>query len=319
MAPSRGLIGRSAALAALLALCPAPALAAGRHVIPFEINDLDHMVVRIEINGTGATTAVIDTAATFPMLDSRTASSSGVPAPGAAPRRVNVLGLNGAREYPVVRVDEIRLGNLNLASLDAAYSEDLDVPGAAANVLPSTAFPGDILELDFTRRVISIYDGRPDRPKADVSGRINYTVQDGLMFVDVRINGKSGRAVVDTGSNISYVNSAFAGLAQMRTNEEKTQLLRGATGGDARVRVATARKMALGSFYFSGADLMVADPFLFESLGVTEEPAMVLGLDYLSLFTVQFDRRQNRMVLSLPAGERDGMAINFNARGSRIQ
>ena len=139
------------------------------------------------------------------------------------------------------------------------------------------------------------------------------------MFVDVRINGKSGRAIVDTGSNISYVNSAFAGLAQMRTNEEKTQLLQGATGGDARVRVATARKMALGNFYFSGADLMVADPFLFESLGVTEEPAMVLGLDYLSLFTVQFDRRQNRMVLSLPAGERDGMAINFNARGSRIQ
>ncbi|WP_291197649.1 aspartyl protease family protein [Hyphomonas sp.] len=319
MAPSRGLTGRSAALAALLALCPAPALAAERLVIPFEINDLDHMVVRIEINGTGGTTAVIDTAATFPMLDSRTASSSGVPAPGADPRRVNVLGLNGAREYPVVRVDEIRLGNLNLASLDAAYSEDLDVPGAAANVLPSTAFPGDILELDFSRRVISVYDGRPDRPETDVSGRINYTVLDGLMFVDVRINGKPGRAIVDTGSNISYVNSAFAGLAQMRTNEEKSQLLLGATGGDARVRVATARKMSLGDFYFSGADIMVSDPFLFESLGVSDEPAMVLGLDYLSLFTVQFDRRQNRMVLSLPATKRKGMLVNLNPRGSRIQ
>jgi hypothetical protein len=83
----------------------------------------------------------------------------------------------------VVRVDEIRLGNLNIAS-----------PGAAANVLPSAAFPGDVLEMDFGRCLISVCDGRPDRPETDVTGRISYPVPDGLIFVDVRINGKPGRA-----------------------------------------------------------------------------------------------------------------------------
>lgn len=318
MAHRREPSNRLAVIAALLFLCPAHAVAAERLVIPFEINELEHMVVQIEINGAQAATAVIDTAATFPMLGSRTAASSGVPAPGTHPRVVNVLGLNGARDYPVVRVDQIRLGNLKLAALEAAYNEDLDVPGAAANVLPSAAFPGDILELDFSKRLISVYNGRPERSKSDVSGRINYTVRNGLMFVDVRINGKKGQGIVDTGSNNSYVNSVFAELAQMRTQEEKSLLLQGATGGDTRVRVASARKMTLGDFYFSGADLMVADPYLFESLGLAEEPAMVLGLDYLSLFTVQFDRPHNRMVLTLPVPERRTVSINLKARGSRI-
>jgi predicted aspartyl protease len=319
MAQSRDLIGRFAGLAALLAFCPAPALAAERLVIPFEINELDHMVVEIEINGLESTTAVIDTAATFPMLDSRTAASGGVPAPGRDPRRVTVLGLNGAREYPVVRIDAVRMGNLSLTAIDAAYSEDLDVPGAAANVLPSAAFPGDILEMNFAEQVISVYDGRPDRSSSGASGRINYSLQDGLMFVEMRINGKPGRGMIDTGSNISYVNSAFAERAEMRTDDEKSQLLQGATGGGTFVRVATARRFSFGDFYFSGADLLVADPFLFESLGLAEEPAMVLGLDYLSLFTVQFDRRRSQMVLTLPEARETGMTVNFNARGSRIQ
>jgi len=309
---------RLAAIAALLLFCPAPAIAAERLVIPFEINEMDHMVVRIEIKRAPAASAVIDTTATFPMPGSRTAASGGVPAPGTHPRLVNVLGLNGARDYPVVRVDRIRLGNLNLAALEAACNEELDVPGAAADVLPSAAIPGDILEMDFSKRLISVYNGRPERSKSDVSGRINYTVRDGLTFVDVRINGKRGQGIIDTGSNASYVNSAFAELAQMRIQEEKSLLLQGATGGDKRVRVAGARKMTLGDFYFAGADLMVADPFLFESLLLAEEPAMVLGLDYLSLFTVQFDRPHNRMVLTLPAPQRRSVSVNLNARGSRI-
>lgn len=64
--------------------------------------------------------------------------------------------------------------------------------------------------------------------------------------------------------------------------------------------------------------MVVADPAMFDNLGLRDEPAMLLGLDLLSLFRVQIDRRRGYIFLT---SRDDGleMAINFDARGSRIQ
>jgi len=318
MAQSRGIARPIAALAAALTLLAAPALAAERLIVPFRINEFEHMVVDVEINGQARTTAVLDTAATLPMLDSRTVRTSGVAVPDRETRKVEVLGLNGIRTYPVVDVETITMGNLNLRTLTAAYNEDLDVPGAASNVLPSDAFPGDVLEFNFEKGHIAVYDGKPDRAPSGVADSIRYDNRDGLIFVSVRINGEPGTALIDTGSNISYVNSAFARSAKMRANSELTQRLQGATGGNEDVRVASARKLTIGDFYFSNIELLVADPFLFEGLGLADQPAIVLGLDYLALFNVQFDRRREQMVLTLPGARVNGLTLDLDTRASRI-
>ena len=318
MAKRQGSIWKSAALAAALASAPLLAHAAERLVIPFHISELEHMVVRLEINGTTVTTGVVDTAATFAMVDSRTAIQSGVAAPDAESEKVSILGVNGAKTYPIVRLDSVKTGNVRLGALEAAYSRDLDIPGTAANVLPSSAFPGDVLEFDFRNRLISVYDGRPDRPTTTYHDSVPYKLDGGLMYVDIRINGRKGRALIDTGSNLTYVNSAFANLAKLTTNFEKTQLLQGATGGDQSVRIATARKVTLADFNFEGADLFVTDPELFNLLGLKDEPVMVIGLDLLSEFKVQFDRRRNRIILSLPDSAVQGVGVELMARDTRF-
>ena len=188
MAKRQGSIWKSAALAAALASAPLLAHAAERLVIPFHISELEHMVVRLEINGTTVTTGVVDTAATFAMVDSRTAIQSGVAAPDAESEKVSILGVNGAKTYPIVRLDSVKTGNVRLGALEAAYSRDLDIPGTAANVLPSSAFPGDVLEFDFRNRLISVYDGRPDRPTTTYHDSVPYKLDGGLMYVDIRIN-----------------------------------------------------------------------------------------------------------------------------------
>ncbi len=318
MAKRQGTIRRLAALSAVLALWPSLAHGAERLVIPFHISELEHMVVGIEINGTTTTTGVVDTAATFAMVDSRTAAQSGIVPPDATTPRVSILGVNGAKDYPVVRLNSVKTGNVRLGALEAAYSRDLDIPGTAANVLPSSAFPGDVLEFDFRNRLISVYDGRPDRPKSNLYDSVPYKLDGGLIFVDIRINGRKGRGLIDTGSNLTYVNSTFADLAGLATNAEKTQLLRGATGGDESLRVATARRVTLADFNFEKADLFVADPELFTLLGLRDEPVMVIGLDLLSSFKVQFDRRRNRIILSLPESEVDGFGVELMARDTRF-
>ena len=321
MAKRRELDWRHAAIAASLFLAPNSAIAAERAetlVVPFEINELDHMVVDVEINGTAQSTAVLDTAATFALLDSRVARQSHVPEPAEGARTVEILGLNGVKVYPVVQIGGLKMGELSLPAMDAAYSKDLDIPGAAPNVLPSAAFPGDVLELNFEERQIRLYDGRPDRSNSGVSDAVNYETRGGLMFVEVRINGQAGVGLIDTGSNLTFVNSAFAKSAKMRPNDELTQLLQGATGGSTDVRVASARKLAIGEFNFLRAEILVADPFLLTSLGLADQPAIVIGLDYLSQFTVQFDRRRERVVLTLPEAKRSGVRLELKGNGSRI-
>lgn len=299
-----------------IVLAALPAFATERQVIPFDFNAEDHMVVRMAVND-GAATGIVDTAATFPMIDGRTARIAGIPDPGKQAQQVNVLGVTGPAVYPVVRLDRLTVGNVLKTDLPVALNRRLDVPGAT-NVLPANAFEGDVVDFDFENRRIMIYNGRPDRSASMVPSALRLREVNGLLFAEVRINGRKGQALIDTGSSITYINSRFAMDSRTRANEEKTRVLQGATGGDQSLRVASARLLQIGDYRISDVDILVTDPPLFDYLDMDEAPAMVLGLDLLSVFRVQIDRRRNRLVLSLPKSDRNTRSLNLNARDTHI-
>ena len=113
------------------------------------------------------------------------------------------------------------------------------------------------------------------------------------------------------------MNSRFADAAGARPNDEKTQTLRGITGGNVAIRVATARKIPpLGQHrgHRPRSHRRGSRP-CFSHLGMDDEPAMVLGLDYLSIFRVQLDRRRGYLVLGL----RGMGGVKLNATGTHIR
>ncbi|WP_273184144.1 aspartyl protease family protein [Hyphomonas adhaerens] len=294
-----------------------PAFANERLVIPFEVNEYHHMVVHLEVNGNDRTTGIIDTAATFPMINRRTARLAELLDVEENPPLINVLGLTGEGIYPVVELETLLIGNVMKQDVPVALNVDMDVTGAQ-NVLPASAFEGDVIDFDFENMQVMVYDGRPDRSVRRVSSSLKYADENGLIFVEVRINGRKGRALIDTGSSVTFINSRFAESSHTKTNEEKTQILQGATGGDQSLRVASLRVLEIGDYRVSDMDILVSDPPLFEYLGMHEEPAMVIGLDLLSSFRLQIDRRRNRVVLSLPTSRRFSRGLNFNARDTNI-
>ncbi len=307
-----------ALVAAMAAVSPGDAMASGRVSLPFAINDRMHMIVPIEVNGVAASFAVVDTAATFPMIDSVTARQSGITPPLPGTPQVSILGLNGERDYPVVGIDSIRAGGFRIDAVTAAWNADLDIPGAAPTILPVSAFPGDVLEFDFAKGEMLAYDGRPVRRSTEQSDRMDYETIDGLMFVEVRINGKKGRALIDTGSNLTYVNSAFATLAKLPRDRDRTQRLLGADGDTSSIWIATARTFALSDFSIGRLELFVSDPLLFEQLGFSDAPMMVIGVDVLSQFRVQIDRPRQQIVFSMPSTRLGGLRTGSAVSGSRI-
>lgn len=69
MAQRRGIIAKARLAAAALLLWAGTAGASERLVVPFQISDLEHMIVPIIINNQHHTTGVVDTAATIAMLE----------------------------------------------------------------------------------------------------------------------------------------------------------------------------------------------------------------------------------------------------------
>lgn len=300
----------------LALLCYIPAYAAERLVVPFDINSHGQMVVQFRINDSSQAIGVVDTAATHAMIDLATANAAGVPIPGDA--MINVLGLEGAEIFPLVRVDSLSAGNVRIGRMNAALNRRIEVLGVH-NVVPANAFAGDVIDFDFDAGRILVYDGRPDTSTTLTSSRLPMRQVNGLWFAEVKLNGTKGLALIDTGSSISYVNSRFADDAGARPNEEKTKTLHGITGGGVAIRVATARRFSLGRHRVLGPDLLVADPAIFAHLGLADEPVMVLGLDYLSIFRVQLDRRERRLVLSSQGSKRGMGGVQMNAGGSRLR
>lgn len=307
---------RTWALAMLVLTVILPAAATERQVIPFDMAPSGHMVVPLRINDAIQAIGVIDTAATYAMIDGATASAAGVPPPDDL--SVNVLGLEGPQVFPVVHVGSLSAGNTRIDAFPAALSQRIAVVGIH-NVVPLTALEGDVVDFDFDEGRVLVYNGRPDTSTGLSTSRMRMHVRQGLWFAEVKLNGIAGLALIDTGSSISYVNSQFADAAGAKPNDEKTQTIRGITGGNVAIRVATARKFTLGHHRVTGPDLIVADPALFSHLGMADEPAMVLGLDYLSIFRVQLDRRRGYLVLGI-AGSRNGMgSVQMNATGTHIR
>ncbi len=303
-------------LAAMMLVPALPAEAASsRHSIPLVRNVDGYIVSPVSLNGEPEMPAVIDTAATFAMIEANTARAAGIAAPAALAENIEVFGLLGSRTFPVIHLGRVETGSVQLHAVPAAYNGHESMPGARA-ILPASAFTGDVLDFDFPNGRLTVYDGRPQPRVAGVSTRMPLSDVRGLLFTDVVINGQTGKALIDTGSPISIINTQFAQAARVTPDARKTRQLQGATGGGLPAEVASARRLELGRLDYSWVDLVVADPVFFADLGLDETPAMVLGLDILSALRMQIDRRNNHLHLTFTPSR---VHLRLNATGSRIR
>ena len=313
-------LGRFARLSAVLAafICAAlPAGASARHLVfPLSVSPAGYIQTPFTVNDTLQLPAIIDTAATIAMIDASAAARAGIDAPPPDEIKMPVYGLLGLREFPVVSIGNLSREGVRVFEIGAAYNNREQMPGGPL-VIPATSFGGDVLDFDFLNGRLSIYDGRP-QSNGRSSGKGKLTIENGLIFAEVKVNGVKGKALIDTGSPFSFINSQMAQAAKARPDEEKTRSLQGATGGTLSVSVASVKRLSVARFNISRLNMIVADPAMFHDLGLNDEPAMLLGLDLLSHFRVQIDRARGYLILT-PADEGPAMTINLNARGSRLR
>lgn len=245
----------------------------------------------IMVNGVPAT-ALLDTGATIALIDQRLISADWR---GSGPvEEARVLGIGGERLYPVARLGRLSAGTERWNDVRVAVNTEARFP-VHRTILPVSIFDTRVVDFDFANHRVHLYNGSPRRVHRLNKSWLSYQERNDLMFITVRINGVSGTALVDTGADVSFVNSEFAEAARGQLDEVKTQLIRGSDLSNNRASVYKFRQFRFGKNQVRRLTLPVLDTDLFDGLGYADQPMMIMGMDVLRQFRMQVDRDRRRI------------------------
>lgn len=108
-------------------------------------------------------------------------------------------------------------------------------------------------------------------------------VVDGLMMLDVTVGGVPAVGFLDTGSQYSIANHALRSALNSRATGE-TAILQGVSGPPLTVLTGPSTIVGFGVRNARDVRLLFADLHIFEVLGLSDRPALLIGADVMSRF-----------------------------------
>ncbi|MEL6258143.1 MAG: retropepsin-like aspartic protease [Pseudomonadota bacterium] len=264
-----------------------------RDTIRLVETDAGHMVAEVRLEDGRTIQAVIDTGATVALMDHAVLSPETYSVDQAFDT-VDIVSLGGVETLPSVVMPNLYVSKTPLNDTLAGLIEGKPYL-QADSVLPAQSFKYRTLDFHFPRRLLSLYDTRPRRPARRRLAREKIIDREGLWFIDVRLNGQKGLALVDTGSNASFLNGAFAEAAKLPVSQGHIVEIEGATSVETQGRRVNVRKLSVGGLSVHDFDITIVDPPLFEALGMSAEPILVIGMDFLQHIRMQVDQKKREI------------------------
>jgi len=259
-----------------------------------------HLIVPVYVNEAGPFAFILDSAASRTIISDRLASELTLP---LLPNRVGrLVGASGETETEVFRVDALRLAGRQWTLAAALALPPSSVEQGYAGILGLDVLSSQALLFDFdARQLILLSDAKAQKIRRDrswhkISARRNFA---GFLSVNLRINGRRVRAIIDSGARRSIGNEKLGALLENLSPASvmvREQIITGVALPQVPARTGLARAVKLQSLRWDEAEILVADLAVFEALGLVDQPAMILGLDFLqSTSAVVFDFSRQRL------------------------
>jgi predicted aspartyl protease len=256
----------------------------------------ERLTTEVFVEGKGPFHFIIDTGASRSVVSDRLAAALSLRF--AEPTLVH--GLAGAEPAPAVHIGRMTAGSLSIPvrTLPVLKASDLDCDG----LLGLDAFQSRRVVFDFTYRLVSITRSAsselcPRRPlsEAVVRARQRYGQ---LTIVDASVSGRRVTCFIDSGAQLSVGNRALLEVIKAKGARHGLQtasaVIHGATGDNVTCEVAPVQELRVGDISFSNFLMAFADLHTFDLWSLREEPAIMIGMDFLNLFgRVEIDFREN--------------------------
>ena len=265
------------------------------------------LTVEGKINGRGPYTFVVDTGADRSVISSEIAAALGL----APNPQVIVQGIARAVTAPTVMIDQMEFGNVTM--------NNLVLPVLPRSWLGSDGFLGlDAIDdrsvtFDFRRQQLTIRSSpssflvgtreaniyKPDEMVVRADGSHGR-----LKAVNCRVDDVRAVAFLDSGSEATIGNSRLAAELEKggaKYDEQNGVILTGVTGGSVLGRLMSMNVIKFGPVDFNQTSLIVADMPVFDVWGLSNRPALFIGMDFLRLtsaVTIDFGRREYHFKLA---------------------
>ena len=291
-------------LAALAVALPAAAQdeAADGETVAYLPDETSRMTVPVNITGSGPYRFLVDTGSERTIISRELA------------QRLRLEPGTTAVVHSMTEVSDIRTAIIPTLDLGVRRVRNIHAPMLERRHLGAEGMLGvDSLQahrvlFDFQRQEMRITASRSEEirwPEGSivVTGR---RLMGRLVLVDADVEGTPIRAIVDTGAQVSIANSALRRRLERRRRLGPTvpiQLI-SVTGGQLSAEATIVSEMRLGGVTIHNLPIAFADVHPFGKLGLDDRPAILLGMDALTLFRRVSIDFANRRVRLLPMAER---------------
>lgn len=256
------------------------------------------ITVPVSFGGLGPYPFLVDTGAETTVLSRQLAAELGLVGRGS---KALVGSVDRAR-VEHVDISAFQIGKHQLDSRNAVLLDGRHL--GAAGILGIDSLRDYRVIFDFARSEITITQSRTRRETSFSPRRttpadfeVVFSAQeraDRMVLSTATIDGVPVKVVIDTGSNISVGNTALRRQLR-RANTVGTTAIYDVTGAGVARDVIIANSIRFGSIRLAKSAIIINDSPAFEELGMTDEPAILLGMNHLRAFrriAVDFSRRE---------------------------
>lgn len=265
-----------------------------RYVAPTLRDRIGRVWAPVYINEKGPFRLVLDTGANGSVVIQSLANRLGAHMMEASSARV--LGVTGSAVVPTIRVNSIEVGDLLLGPRNVAIVED--VFGGAEGVLGADGLADKRVSIDFRNDMISIQHSR-GRVRERGFRRVPVTIRDGhLLMFEVKLAGVRTKALLDTGAQSTIGNSSLREALARRARKPTSETIIGVTLDVHEGEALQAPPVQIGDILIRGMRVTFGDVYIFNAWKMTEEPAILIGMDIIGLLDgliIDYKRKELHM------------------------
>lgn len=266
--------------------------------ITFQEDRNDRMTVLVTLGGQGPFRFLVDTGADRTAVSRQLAGRLGLP-PGPAAR---MHSATGASQVQTANVRDLRFSERGITTVDAPMLDANHV--GADGILGTDSLRAQRVLFDFKRQVIAITPAA-SRARKDEEGTILVRAKPRagrLIVTEAKADRQRLTVVLDSGSEITIGNLALRDLLVKRGRLEvlgEIELM-SVTGHKLKGQYGYLKTLTMGGVDLQRVAVAFADAHTFGQMGLSDQPALLLGMNALRAFdkvSIDFASRQLRVLL----------------------
>ncbi len=257
----------------------------------------ERMTVAVRVSGSGPYRFLVDTGADRTAISSDLASRLGL----AVGDKAALHTMTGVSSVQTATVTGLQLSRNRMTILDAPVLEAEHM--GADGILGTDSLRSQRVEFDFDNNVMTIVPSAQRVDKEDGTIVVTGRLRNGRLIVtNALADNNSITVVLDTGSEISVGNEALrrrlVNRGQLK-NSGAVQL-ESVTGDLLNGQYTFVKTVEVGDVTLGNLAVVFAQAHTFDKLGLSERPALLLGMNALRAFkkvSIDFASKKLRVIL----------------------